>query len=120
MTCDQIKILARGAKAFTTFVAASLLLLSCAETHQAYDAGANPTEIPESVLITGSLVRDGGASQYPPSAVYLRHQGAKPAPAPPPFAFVYQGVPENTENYPAAKPNPVKVAAQEPVSTFSI
>src|SRR5689334_23690058 len=28
--------------------------------------------------------------------------------------------PENTEKYPEAKPNPVKVTANEPVSTFSI
>src|SRR5262245_13482096 len=105
--------LAWCAKALTTIAAASLLLLSCAESQQTYSP-----ESSGSVVITGSLTR-GGASQYPEPGVSLRHPGALPAPAPPPPpGFYWQ--PQNTEKYPNATPNPVKVTANDPVSTFSV
>lgn len=62
---------------------------------------------------------------------------ARPVPAPPPFAGApsYElrvdsltsgpvinsyAYPQNTERYPDADPNPVKITAREPVSTFSV
>jgi len=120
MACDRVQLSARSAKLVTTLIA-SLILFGCAETQQTYSS--NPTEIPEGVLITGSLIRGGGASSpYRRPAVSLRHPGARlapaPAPAPPPAAAYWQY--QNTENYPHARPNAVKVAAEEPVSTFSV
>jgi Ca-activated chloride channel family protein len=114
--------------------------------------------IPESVLITGNLVRGSAAVGVPSTqlspqdfaqtgqvatADLLRSfsQGNAPAaaPAPPPGmlaqqraaeAFRYQVAPaappsvypyaQNTERYPGARTNAVKLVANEPVSTFSL
>jgi Ca-activated chloride channel family protein len=86
--------------------ALSVLLLSACGTEQL----AVPTPVPVS----------RGALPPPPS----------PPPPPPPtapgFAYdasaAYRQVPlvENRERYPDARPNPVKLAAEAPVSTFSI
>ncbi len=44
----------------------------------------------------------------------------QPMPAPPPGDGIYQAPEPDTEAFPEAEQNPVKVAAEEPVSTFSI
>ena len=76
---------------------------------------AAPPPPAESVLVTGSLI-DPRTAQ--------RVQGA-PAVSPPyglaqgPYA-VQALQAENTERYPGATPNPVKITTREPVSTFSV
>jgi Ca-activated chloride channel family protein len=121
----------------TTIAAASLVLGSCAGMQES--STSLPEEIAEDVLITGSLIRGSGAgSRYPPPAIPLGRprvapapQAAPPPPPPPPpgraaqqfappnYQHFYQ-TPPNWETYPSAKPSSVKLAAEEPVSTFSI
>ena len=85
-------------------------------------------EVPQSVLITGSLVR-GTTSVGVPStnlspqdfaqtgalstADLFRSFPGSPLYAPGAF-------PQNAERYPGARPNAVKIVANEPVSTFSL
>jgi Ca-activated chloride channel family protein len=106
-------------------------------------------EVDETVLITGSLVRGTAAVGVPvtnlspqdfaqtralTAADLLRtNQGAAApvariaqaaesrygvAPAAP--AYAPNAFPQNTERYPGAAPNAVKIVSQEPVSTFSL
>jgi len=110
-------------------------------------AAAKVAEVPESVLITGSLTRGTAAAGVPvtnlspqdfaqtralttsdlfrtaPPGTLAQSQGqevsryaaAPAAPAYAPYAF-----PQNTERYPGARPNAVKMVANEQVSTFSL
>ena len=105
-------------------IAATAIFLTGCESSQTALPSSQADQIPETVLITGSLVRSSGGQQYPDSAVALRHPGAPrvaqgvppPAPPPPPAYWQYQ----NAENYPHTRPSAVKVTADEPVSTFSV
>jgi Ca-activated chloride channel family protein len=138
MTRHRLHSFALCINMVAAIAAASLVLSSCTTTQ---DSGASvPESIPESVLITGSLTHGSGASSpYPPSAIPLGRPRAAPAPqpalpppppppppgvaaqqlAPPYYQYPYETRP-NWETYPYAKPNSVKLAAEEPVSTFSI
>ena len=66
-------------------------------------------------LDEGAVVRERAASEADATLSYL------PAPASAPLVELVQPQPtENTEEYATEAPNPVKVTAEEPVSTFSI
>jgi len=112
---------ARSIIFFATIVSGLALLVGC-ESTQTQQTTAE--EIPETVLITGSLIRGGGGG-ISPWPQYSVPSGPRPA-APAPQASgglranIIQGAVPNTEKYPDATPNPVKVARQDPVSTFSI
>ncbi len=66
----------------------------------------SPTSTPEMAVVTGA-----------PGPMAAKMAMMPPPPPPPPPAY-WQ--PSNTSKFPEAKPNPVKVTADEPVSTFSI
>ena len=93
-------------------VAACMLALVACGYHESAPPGPppsppqapSPTTTEESVVTTGTA---GLAQDQATGRMY----------APAPFAM---RAPENTETYPDAKPNPVHVAATDPVSTFSI
>ena len=103
-------------------------------------------EVPETVIISGSLIRGTQAVGVPvtnlapqdfaqrgalstsdlfraaPPGVLAQQQSAESyryqvAPAAPPYAYPS---PQNTERYPGGRPNAVKLVANEPVSTFSL
>jgi Ca-activated chloride channel family protein len=100
---------------------------------------AKVAETPETVAITGSLIRGTAAAGVPVTNLSPQDFAAAPAPAPmaqrlaqsqaqdsfryqvapaaPPSAYPYA---QNAERYPGARPNPVKLVANEPVSTFSL
>jgi Ca-activated chloride channel family protein len=113
-------------------------------------AAKTTDEISETVLITGSLVRGTAAVGVPVTNLspqdlaqtgapttsdlfrsYPQANAAAPqrfaqsqeayryqvAPTPPAYAYPYA---QNTERYPGAQPNAVKLVSNEPVSTFSL
>ncbi len=60
------------------------------------------------------------AAAAPPSYGFVRNKAAQVGGiAEQSFLSLY-GYPQNTEQYPDADPNPVKITAREPVSTFSV
>src|SRR5262249_34373432 len=76
--------------------------------------------VPENVLVTGSLTRGTNAVGVPVtnlSPMDFAKTGALTT------ADLFRAPPNaaraNTERYPNAQPSPVKIVAQEPVSTFS-
>jgi Ca-activated chloride channel family protein len=109
-------------------------------------------EVPETVTISGSLVRGSAAVGVPvtnlspqdfaqtgaltTADLFRTNQGANVAPAarlaqsqaadsrygvaPAAPAYAPNAFPQNTERYPGAAPNAVKIVSQEPVSTFSL
>jgi Ca-activated chloride channel family protein len=96
---------------------------------------AGPAEkVDETVLITGSLVRGSAAVGVPvqnlspqafaesraPAAADLFRAYPQTNVAPGAPAYAPYGLPQNAERYPGARPNAVKIAANEPVSTFSL
>jgi len=125
---------------------------------------AKGQEVPESVLITGSLVRGSAAVGVPVTNLSPQdfaqtgslstsdlfrtfpqlNAAAPPAAAPaaradrlaqapavdanryaapaaaPAYTYAPNAFPQNTERYPGARPNAVKLTSQEPVSTFSL
>jgi Ca-activated chloride channel family protein len=75
----------------------------------------------EAARARGNLALKADARKAPSTALGVESRMmamdgslAAEAPAPPPYVQV-----EDTEKYPDATPNPVKIAADEPVSTFS-
>ncbi len=86
--------------------AALLALAGCQDqaTSPQTVVGPPPPPAPEAMVETATVA---GAPAY-----------AKMAMMPPPPPTYWQ--PSNTSKFPDAKPNPVKVTAEEPVSTFSI
>lgn len=87
---------------------AALTLVACSES-------AKQSELPRDRAESKTeTVARPVAEPQPTGAITYEMAGSETgfAAAPPP--------PENTERYPDATPNPIKVAAEEPVSTFSI
>jgi len=94
-----------------SLLAALLLLAGCA-----YDEPSPADQVVDAApaLMPPALP----APPAPPSAEMSRNFAAAPGiTSGPKIAF---GYPENTEQYPDADANPIKVTAREPVSTFSI
>jgi Ca-activated chloride channel homolog len=98
--------------------------LSALRTTPAPQSAAPPTppanETPEQVLVTGSLIRGTAAVGVPVVNLspqdFARTGALTTADLSKQDASRYV---QNTERYPNATPNPVKITAQEPVSTFS-
>ena len=93
--------------------AACILALVACGYHESAPPGPPPpppSPAPSPSATEESVVTTGTAGMAQDQAV-----GRMYAPSP-----MYRSAPENTETYPDAKPNPVHVAATDPVSTFSI
>jgi Ca-activated chloride channel family protein len=71
---------------------------------------APAAQTPEQVLITGNLIRGSAAVGVPLFSLGQAQYGADSLNA----------SPQNTEHYPNATPNAVKVVSADPVSTFSV
>jgi Ca-activated chloride channel family protein len=112
---------ARKALAAAAIAALSFALADCASQQTADE---------NSVMVTGSRVpaesRDAAPPSAPPPPVAMQAYRAAPKMALGAMGGYVQVAPGrmagdiNTEKYPDAKPNPVKEAKTEPVSTFSI
>jgi Ca-activated chloride channel homolog len=95
---------------------------------------AKVAEQPEQVVIAGSLARGGAAAGVPPvnrrpqdfaqsgalasADLFRSFPQTNVAPGAPAFSSL--SLAQNTERYPGAMPNAVKVVRNEPVSTFSL
>ena len=101
---------------FSGCAAISLNVFFLAACTQTMNQESNSGGVAE-VLITGSLISGSGHRST------ARGRWGFPQASPPPPVMMAQqayGYPYNTENYPDADPNPVKITAREPVSTFSV
>ncbi len=82
---------------------------------------AAPAATPEQVLVTGSLIRGSAAVGVPVTNLSPQNFAQTGALASADLFRTVPGVsPQNTERYPNATPNAVKVVSAEPVSTFSV
>ena len=79
----------------------------------------SPESSLETVVTTGIRASSNKSAPLPQNTITAQARASwAPPPAPPPAPTYWQ--PSNTSTFPDAKVNPVKVAAEEPVSTFSI
>jgi Ca-activated chloride channel family protein len=107
---------------FFAGVAIILGLAACSTPEQKPQSQPKPQKTTRLETVTVTAEKIHADMQSVPIAVtaYSQEQlSAVPAPPPPPSAGRYWQ-PSNTSKFPHAKPNSVKVTAQEPVSTFSI
>src|SRR5215510_10900698 len=129
-TASRIATLLGSASLLTM---ASAMAAQAQQVAQAQMAQAVPEAVPEQVLITGSLIHGAAAVGVPvtnlspqdfaqtgaltASDLFRTFPQANVVPGSPAVAPY---LPQNTERYPGARPNAVKLVANEPVSTLSL